>query len=144
LRKGLKAGVSLRNNPDAIPSRDTGTFGVVAGFIEVRVYDRARGRRRKQGSRKSGMTEGAEVNNGDDGRRADDGGGRATAGGERNDRAQRPPGPVHDKAAALDPKVQEQLGRVFRNFCDDLVKQPIPDKLSVLLARLEARQREKE
>lgn len=46
--------------------------------------------------------------------------------------------------AALDPKVQDQLGRVFRGFCDDLVNQPIPDKFSVLLARLEAKQREKE
>ncbi len=46
--------------------------------------------------------------------------------------------------AALDSKVQDQLGRVFRGFCDDLVNQPIPDKFSVLLARLEAKQREKE
>ncbi len=45
---------------------------------------------------------------------------------------------------SLDPRVQEQLGRVFRNFCDDLVHQPIPDKLAVLLARLEAKQRGKE
>ena len=44
---------------------------------------------------------------------------------------------------ALDPKVQEELGRVFRTFCDDLIHQPIPDKLVVLLARLEAKQREK-
>lgn len=49
-----------------------------------------------------------------------------------------------DAPAALDPKVQDQLGRVFRGFCDDLVNQPIPDKFSVLLARLEAKQREKE
>ena len=46
-------------------------------------------------------------------------------------------------APALDPKVQEQLGRVFRTFCDDLIHQPIPDKLVVLLARLEAKQRDK-
>jgi len=44
---------------------------------------------------------------------------------------------------ALDPKIQDQLGKVFRSFCDDLVQQPMPDKLLVLLARLEAKQREK-
>lgn len=45
--------------------------------------------------------------------------------------------------AALDPMVQAQLGRVFRAYCDDLIHQPIPDKLAVLLAQLEAKQREK-
>lgn len=49
-----------------------------------------------------------------------------------------------EDAPSLDPRVQEQLGRVFRSFCDDLVHQPIPDKLAVLLARLEAKQRGKE
>jgi hypothetical protein len=44
---------------------------------------------------------------------------------------------------ALDPKVQDQLGRVFRAYCDDLIHQPIPDKFSVLLAQLEAKQRSK-
>lgn len=43
----------------------------------------------------------------------------------------------------LDPKVQAQLGRVFRAYCDDLIQQPIPDKFSVLLAQLEAKQRAK-
>lgn len=43
----------------------------------------------------------------------------------------------------LDPKVQAQLGRVFRAYCDDLIHQPIPDKFSVLLAQLEAKQRAK-
>jgi hypothetical protein len=43
----------------------------------------------------------------------------------------------------LDPKVQAQLGRVFRAYCDDLIHQPIPDKFTVLLAKLEAKQREK-
>ena len=51
------------------------------------------------------------------------------------------PNPVD--APALDPKVQDELGRVFRTFCDDLIHQPIPDKLVVLLARLEAKQRDK-
>jgi hypothetical protein len=45
--------------------------------------------------------------------------------------------------AALDPKIQDQLGRVFRAYCDDLIHQPIPDKFAVLLAKLEAKQREK-
>ena len=44
---------------------------------------------------------------------------------------------------ALDPKVQDQLGRLFRTYCDDLIHQPIPDKFVVLLAKLEAKQREK-
>lgn len=47
-------------------------------------------------------------------------------------------------AVSLDIKVQEQLGKVFRAYCDDLIHQPIPDKFVVLLAKLEAKQREKE
>jgi hypothetical protein len=43
----------------------------------------------------------------------------------------------------LDPKIQAQLGRVFRAYCDDLIHQPIPDKFTVLLAKLEAKQRAK-
>jgi len=43
----------------------------------------------------------------------------------------------------LEPHIQEQLGRVLRSFCDDLIQQPIPDKFVVLLAQLEAKQREK-
>lgn len=43
----------------------------------------------------------------------------------------------------LDIAIQEQLGKVFRAYCDDLIHQPIPDKFAVLLARLEAKQREK-
>lgn len=49
----------------------------------------------------------------------------------------------HTEVGALDPKVQAQLGRVFRAYCDDLIHQPIPDKFTVLLAKLEAKQREK-
>jgi hypothetical protein len=45
--------------------------------------------------------------------------------------------------AFLEPHIQEQLGRVLRSFCDDLVHQPIPDKFVMLLAQLEAKQREK-
>lgn len=47
------------------------------------------------------------------------------------------------EAAFLEPHIQEQLGRVLRSFCDDLIHQPIPDKFVVLLAQLEAKQREK-
>lgn len=47
------------------------------------------------------------------------------------------------EAALLEPHIQEQLGRVLRSFCDDLIHQPIPDKFVVLLAQLEAKQREK-
>lgn len=47
------------------------------------------------------------------------------------------------EVAFLEPHIQEQLGRVLRSFCDDLVHQPIPDKFVVLLAQLEAKQREK-
>jgi hypothetical protein len=32
---------------------------------------------------------------------------------------------------------------VLRSFCEDLIHQPIPDKFVVLLAKLEAKQREK-
>ncbi|MGD9656513.1 MAG: NepR family anti-sigma factor [Methylocystis sp.] len=32
---------------------------------------------------------------------------------------------------------------MFRAYCDDLIHQPIPDKFAVLLAKLEAKQREK-
>lgn len=46
-----------------------------------------------------------------------------------------------EDGAYLDPKIQAQLGRVFRSYCDDLLHQPIPDKFTVLLARLEAKQR---
>ncbi len=46
-------------------------------------------------------------------------------------------------AAFLEPHIQEQLGRVLRSFCDDLGQQPSPDKFVVLLAQLEAKQREK-
>lgn len=59
-----------------------------------------------------------------------------------------PHGDGHDRidgvdAVFLEPQIQEQLGRVLRSFCDDLIQQPIPDKFVVLLAQLEAKQREK-
>lgn len=56
----------------------------------------------------------------------------------------RPEAGIHgDHIPALDLNIQDQLGKVFRSFCDDLIQQPMPDKLLVLLARLEAKQREK-
>lgn len=48
-----------------------------------------------------------------------------------------------EEKAFLEPHIQEELGRVFRSFCDDLIHQPIPDKFVVLLAQLEAKQRER-
>ncbi|HEY8161086.1 MAG: NepR family anti-sigma factor [Methylocystis sp.] len=47
------------------------------------------------------------------------------------------------ETAFLEPHIQEQLGRVLRSFCDDLIHQPIPDKFVALLAQLEAKQRDK-
>jgi hypothetical protein len=94
------------------------------------------------------MAQGGEGKYGGDGRKADvvdsshaNGGSSRGSGGRRRSGD---PSRRQQAQAALDPKVQDQLGRVFRGFCDDLVSQPIPDKFSVLLARLEAKQREKE
>jgi len=64
---------------------------------------------------------------------------RAAEGGENNVDAAN----ANADGVALDPKIQAQLGRVFRAYCDDLIRQPIPDKFTVLLAKLEAKQREK-
>jgi hypothetical protein len=46
-------------------------------------------------------------------------------------------------APELDPKVQEAIGHMFQNFCETMVKQPIPDKFVVLLAKLEAKERDR-
>lgn len=51
------------------------------------------------------------------------------------------PNATHERAE-LDPQVQDQLGKVFRNCCDGLIKQPIPEKFVSLLAKLEAKRRE--
>lgn len=40
----------------------------------------------------------------------------------------------------LDPKIQETLGRALKAHYDDLVNAPIPDRLLVLLAELEAKE----
>ena len=59
-----------------------------------------------------------------------------------------PPDPTDDGAASdqggfsgLDPQVQEKLGQMFQSFCEEMVKQPVPDKFMVLLAQLEAKER---
>ena len=94
------------------------------------------------------MAQGGEEKYGGDGRKADgvDNSRTASASARSVGDRKRSGDPTRrsQAQAALDPKVQDQLGRVFRGFCDDLVSQPIPDKFSVLLARLEAKQREKE
>lgn len=46
------------------------------------------------------------------------------------------------QSAELDPHIQDQLGRVFRNCCDDPIMQPICEKFVALLAKLEAKTRE--
>jgi Anti-sigma factor NepR len=43
-------------------------------------------------------------------------------------------------AVELDPKIQEALGRALKAHYDDLVSAPIPDRLLVLLAELEAKE----
>ena len=43
-----------------------------------------------------------------------------------------------DEDMALDPRVQESIGRSLKAHYDDLVTAPIPDLFLVLLAQLEA------
>jgi hypothetical protein len=62
----------------------------------------------------------------------------STADGSENE-----PNGANADGVALDPKIQAQLGRVFQAYCEDLIHQPIPDKFTVLLAKLEAKQRAK-
>lgn len=42
--------------------------------------------------------------------------------------------------AELDPQVQEALGRALKAHYEDLVSAPVPDRLLVLLAELEAKE----
>ena len=42
---------------------------------------------------------------------------------------------------ALDPRVQQELGRALRAYTEDIINAPIPAKLLSLLARLEAQER---
>ena len=46
-----------------------------------------------------------------------------------------------EMAAALDPRIQEVLGKALRAYCSDIVSAPIPDRFMVLLAQLEASER---
>lgn len=46
-----------------------------------------------------------------------------------------------DKPVVLDPRIQEAIGRSLKAHYDDLVREPIPDRLMVLLAELEAKER---
>ncbi len=41
----------------------------------------------------------------------------------------------------LDPKVQQKLGEMFQSFCEEMIKQPVPDKFLDLLEQLEAKER---
>jgi hypothetical protein len=43
-------------------------------------------------------------------------------------------------AVELDPKIQEAIGHALKAHYDDLVSAPIPDRLLVLLAELEAKE----
>lgn len=45
------------------------------------------------------------------------------------------------KPTVLDPRIQEAIGRSLKAHYDDLVREPIPDRLLVLLAELEAKER---
>ncbi|WP_439574033.1 NepR family anti-sigma factor [Phreatobacter sp.] len=45
------------------------------------------------------------------------------------------------KPAVIDPRIQDAIGRSLKAHYDDLVKEPIPDRLLVLLAELEAKER---
>lgn len=46
-------------------------------------------------------------------------------------------GEVEKEATAIDSKVQERLGRQLKALYDDVVRQPIPDRLLSLMAQLE-------
>lgn len=69
--------------------------------------------------------------------------GKALTTTRETDDSQRGDDQVDGVDLTLEPHIQEQLGRVLRSFCDDLIQQPIPDKFVMLLAQLEAKQREK-
>ena len=56
------------------------------------------------------------------------------------------PGPseeiVYDERPAMDLKIQEALGRALGAYTEDIVRAPIPDKFLLLLAQLEAKERD--
>ena len=47
-----------------------------------------------------------------------------------------------EENVALDPMIQDALGKALRAYSEDIVKAPIPDKFLLLLAQLEAKERE--
>ncbi len=49
-------------------------------------------------------------------------------------------GKEQERDLALDPRVQESIGRSLKAHYDDLINAPIPDKFLVLLAQLEAQE----
>ena len=46
-----------------------------------------------------------------------------------------------DRSIPLDPRVVETIGKALKAHYDDILKQPIPDSMLVLLAELEAKER---
>ncbi|WP_296575341.1 NepR family anti-sigma factor [Phreatobacter sp.] len=42
----------------------------------------------------------------------------------------------------LDPRIQETIGNALKAHYDDLIKAPVPDRFLVLLAELEAKERQ--
>lgn len=42
----------------------------------------------------------------------------------------------------LDPRIQEAIGKSLKAHYDDLIKAPVPDRFLVLLAELEAKERQ--
>ena len=45
---------------------------------------------------------------------------------------------THNQHSGLDTKIQERLGRQLKALYDDVVKQPVPDRLLILMAQLES------
>jgi hypothetical protein len=42
----------------------------------------------------------------------------------------------------LDPRIQEAIGKSLKAHYDDLIRAPVPDRFLVLLAELEAKERQ--
>jgi len=42
----------------------------------------------------------------------------------------------------LDPRIQDAIGKSLKAHYDDLIKAPVPDRFLVLLAELEAKERQ--
>jgi hypothetical protein len=48
---------------------------------------------------------------------------------------------VESNDLTMDPKIQEVIGKALRAYADDIIKEPVPDKFLMLLAKLEAKER---